>query len=63
MYFMIIKYQQLFYHPGTCYGLTLLAVLFIAKKEVKIANVLMSSSKKGEFLADLCVEALKWVTV
>lgn len=44
---------------GTCAGVTLLAVLFIVKTEVRIANVLMATSKKGAFLADLCVEAMK----
>ena len=44
---------------GTCQGVTLLAVLFIREKEVKLANVLMATSKKGRHLADLCYEALK----
>ena len=37
----------------------MLAVLFIYKTEVHIANVLMATSKKGEFLAELCFEGMK----
>lgn len=43
---------------GTCFGMTLLAVLYICGKDVRLANVIPTGSKKGHKLAELCFEAL-----
>ena len=43
---------------GTCNGMTLLTVLFICGSDVRLANVLLTDSKKGDKLAELCFKAL-----
>ena len=43
---------------GTCYGITLLAVLYISGSEVRLANILPTNTKKGDKLAELCLEAM-----
>ena len=43
---------------GTCAGITLLAVLYICGREVRLANVVATASKKETKLAEMCFEAL-----
>ena len=40
---------------GTCTGVTLLAVLMISEKNiVKLVDIVPVTSKKGEYLANIC---------
>ncbi len=43
---------------GTCLGFTLVAVLLIKDKEVKLISIEPTASKKGPHLANVCFNAL-----
>ena len=44
---------------GTCLGMTLLAVLLIKGPQVRLMKITPATSKKGSFLASLCVDSLQ----